>query len=204
MKDPRFATLGPTGTNHALVAGKYLAFHALPGTALVLAGSVDEAIDLLRSHAVDYVILCAVHPQTPRAVGRYYREVFIVDTFVSPSHPLAVLARAEVAQPRSIGVLHPATTDYIDASSWERVDRIASGTLHDLASGLLAGRFDAAITYRSYLDRYPDRLRLVEELGSPDDAWLVMGRERTFTEPLLAWRDAPVARQFVAIRTSGR
>ena len=196
MKTPRFATLGPAGTNHEYVALKYLAFHALDGAPLRLAASVEEIIDDLRAHRVDYGILCAVHPQTPRAVGRHYREIFVVDTFVSPSLPLAVLARSDVANPRSIGLLHPSTTDYVDGSMWERRELITSGTLHAIADGLVAGRYDAAVTYSSYLERCPNQLRLLQELGSPDDAWLVLGRERTFTEPLLANADAPIVKQF--------
>jgi hypothetical protein len=192
-----FTTLGPPGTNHEFVTRKYLSFHDLTATAdLLLSASVDEASKRIRTGTADYFVLCAVHPDAPRAVGRHYREVFVVDSFISPSLPLAVLTRAGIEQPTSIGVLHPSTTDYIDASAWDRVVHITTGTLHTVAAGLLAGSYDSGLLYRSYADRYPDRLRIDQDLGSPDDAWLVLGRERTFVEPVQAWRGAPVARQF--------
>jgi hypothetical protein len=199
-----FTTLGPPGTNHEFVTRKYLGFHGLTATAdLQLSASVDEAVDRIRSGTTHYFVLCSVHPDTPRVVGRHYREMFVVDSFISPSLPLAVLTRADIEHPTSIGVLHPSTTDYIDASKWDRVVHITTGTLHTVAEGLLAGRYDSGLVYRNYADRFPGRLRVDQDLGSPDDAWLVLGRERTFSEPVQAWRDAPIARQFARIGGSG-
>ena len=140
-----FTTLGPPGTNHEFVTRKYLGFHGLTATAdLQLSASVDEAIERIRAGTADYFVLCSVHPDTPRAVGRHYRDMFVVDSFISPSLPLAVLTLADIEQPTSIGVLHPSTTDYIDASKWDRVVHITTGTLHTVAEGLLAGMYDRA------------------------------------------------------------
>jgi hypothetical protein len=195
-----FTTLGPPGTNHEFVTRKYLDFHGLAATAdLQLSASVDEAIERIRAGTADYFVLCSVHPDTPRVVGRHYREIFVVDSFISPSLPLAVLTRAGIEHPTSIGVLHPSTTDYIETSDWDRVVHVTTGTLHTVAEGLLAGQFDSGLIYRNYAERFPDRLRVDQDLGSPDDAWLVLGRERTFSEPVQAWRDAPVSRQFARI-----
>jgi hypothetical protein len=103
-----------------------------------------------------------------------------------------------VDKPRSIGVLHPATTDYIDTSKWEQVTKITTGSLHTVADGLLKGRYDSGLVYLNYAHRYPGQLRVDQEIGSPDDAWLVLGRKRTFVEPVLAWKDGPISRQFAA------
>jgi len=189
-------TLGPDGTNHALVAAKYLAFHGLPAEALRLVATIDGGLEEVRGGTADYLIVCAVHPDAPRAVGRYFREVFVVDAFISPSRPLAVLSRTEVAVPKSIGILHPATSDYVDTTKWQRVDRITTGSLHDVAKGLLDGRYDSGLVYLSYAEAYPDRLRVDEELGSPDDAWLVLGRQRTYSHPIQAWPDSPARALF--------
>jgi hypothetical protein len=191
-----FATIGPHGTNHEFVTRKYLDFHRLSNASLLLTETTDEAMEGVRGGSIDYFILCAVHPDTPRIVGRFFREVFIVDTFISPSLPLAVLSRIEVAAPRSIGVLHPSTTAYVDTRKWEKVVKITTGSLHTIAEGLLNGEYDAGLVYLNYSDRYPDRLRIDERIGSPDDAWLVLGRQRTYADPILAWRDSPVSRLF--------
>ena len=198
MTSVSFVTLGPSGTNHELVARKYIDFHALSDATLRLSDTATAGAQAVRDGAADYFIICAVHPDTPDIVGRLFREVFIVDTFISPSQPLAVLTRTEVKKPRSIGVLHPSTTEYIDTGKWERVTKITTGSLHTVADGLLQGRYDSGLVYLNYAHRYPDRLRVDQELGSPDDAWLVLGRKRTFTEPVLAWKDGPISKQFAA------
>lgn len=56
---------------------------------------------------------------------------------------------------------------------------ITSGTLHDVFDGLMARRYDSGLVYAGYAERHPELLRLDQLLGSPDDAWLVLGRERT-------------------------
>jgi hypothetical protein len=191
-----FATLGPSGTNHEFVARKYIAFHELHKPTLRLSDTATAGAEAVRDGLADYFIICAVHPDTPNIVGRFFREVFIVDTFISPSQPLAVLTRADVTKPRSIGVLHPATTDYIDTSKWELVSKITTGSLHTVADGLLEGQYDSGLVYLNYAHRYPGQLRVDQEIGSPDDAWLVLGRKRTFADPILAWKDGPISTQF--------
>ena len=52
----RMATLGPAGTNHELVARRYLDFHGAATSGLRFAGSFREAIDWLRSGEVDFVL----------------------------------------------------------------------------------------------------------------------------------------------------
>ena len=194
-----FTTLGPSGTNHEFVARKYIDFHELHDATLRLSDTATAGVEAVRDGVADYFILCAVHPDTPNIVGRFFREVFIVDTFISPSLPLAVLTRADVDKPRSIGVLHPATTDYIDTGKWERVTKITTGSLHAVADGLLKGRYDSGLVYLNYAQRYPGELRIDQEIGSPDDAWVVLGRKRTFAEPILAWKDGPISTQFAEI-----
>jgi hypothetical protein len=196
-----FATLGPSGTNHEFVAKKYIDFHrdfhGFHQATLILSDTAMAGAEAVRDGVADYFIVCAVHPDTPNIVGHFFREVFIVDTFISPSLPLAVLTRADVTEPRSLGVLHPATTNYIDTCKWQTVCKITTGSLHTVADGLLRGRYDSGLVYLNYAQRYPDQLRVDQEIGSPDDAWLVLGRKRTYVDPILAWRDSPIATQFV-------
>ena len=199
MTSITFSTLGPSGTNHEFVARKYIHFHELHEATLHLSDTATAGAEAVRNGAADFFIICAVHPDTPNIVGRFFREVFIVDTFISPSLPLAVLTRADVTKPRSIGVLHPATTEYIDTRKWELVSKITTGSLHTVADGLLKGQYDSGLVYLNYAHRYPGQLRVDQEIGSPDDAWLVLGRKRTFSDPILAWKDGPVSRQFAEL-----
>lgn len=195
MPSVKFVTLGPSSTNHALVSERYLKFRELPAEDLGYVASPQEGFRAVDAGEADYFILCAVHPETPLVVGQAFSRVFIVDTFIAPSHPLAVVARADVANPKSIAVLSPSTRAYEDLSRWEHVVEVTSGTLHDVLDGLLDGRYDAAVVYASCVTQYPDRLRLVRALGSPDDAWLVLGRERTAASGLLACAQSPITDQ---------
>src|SRR5580704_1307709 len=101
-----FSTLGPSGTNHEFVARKYVDFHKLRDATLRLADTATAGVEAVRDGIADYFILCAVHPDTPNLVGRFFREVFIVDTFISPSQPLAVLTRPDVDNPTSLRLPH--------------------------------------------------------------------------------------------------
>lgn len=192
----KFGTLGPRGTNHELVSRRYLDFHGLVDAELSLFASFLVAVEQLRERQLDYVIANAVHPETPVIVGRNYREVFVVDSFISPSKPLAVVTRRDREPPRSIAVLHPSTTSYTDISRWSEHKHVTTGGLPVIAEGLLAGDYDSALVYREIAEHHSDILKVDEELGSPDDAWLVLGRDRTYTTGVLAWRDAPIAKQF--------
>jgi len=189
----RMATLGPAGTNHELVARRYLDFHGAGTEGLRLAGSFREAIAWLRSGEVVFVLQCAVHPDAPETLGGNFRAVFAIDCFISDSRPLAILTRADVATPRSIGLVMPATESYADLRRWQ--EKVPYAAIPLAFADLLAGRIDSALAYRDYADGHPGLLRVDEEIGSPDDVWIVYGRERAHAGGLLASRDSAFARR---------
>lgn len=190
----RFATLGPQGSNHELVTGRYLAFHGVSDRArLRLVLDFAQAFAGAAAGEIDHVVMAAVHPQTTAMVARFWRTVPIVDTFIAPGRPLGVLTRREVERPRTIGLM-PATRDYVDLARWQAVTEEPSTVT--VAEGLLAGRYDSGIAALELAARYPERLRVDEEIGSPHDAWLVFGREPTCRGDLLAWLSAPAARLY--------
>ena len=190
----RFATLGPAGTNHELVTQRYISFHAIKSADIVLVDTFDQAVDGLVSGTVDYIVQCAVHPDTPRIMGENFRRMHVVDTFISPSKVLAILTRIEVDSPRSIALLAPATESYADLSRWPV--RISEISIPIIARKMLAGAYDSGLVYREYMEAYPGRFRIETVIGTPDDAWIVYGRERTYTDRVLAWPQSPVTEQF--------
>lgn len=191
MAPLRFATLGPEGTNHALVTRRYLAFHGIGGTAeVVLVADFAAAFAAMAGGAVEHIVMCAVHPDTTGMVAQHWRDAPIVDTFIAPGMPLAVLTRRDVAVPRSLGH-QPATLRYVDPARWE--EHVPEPTIVAVADGLLAGRYDSGIAALAFGEAHPDHVRIDAVIGAPDDAWLVFGRERTCTGGLLAWRETPVA-----------
>jgi hypothetical protein len=189
-----FATLGPTGTNHELVTKQYIAFNQLEDAHIALVDNFEIAIKGLRAGLYDFVLQCAVHPATPGTMGAYFNEVFAIDTFISRSKDLAVLTRRDVETPKSIGLLMPATESYIDIDKWET--RVSERSLPIIFENLLGGKYDSALVYLEYADQHPDRVRIDQIIGSPDDVWIVYGTERTSGGRLQAWYDSPGA-QFV-------
>ncbi|WP_163560967.1 hypothetical protein [Halomonas sp. NO4] len=186
-----FATLGPAGSNHELVLHRYLSVRRLTGATVHLVDTFDTAFRALVDGDVDFVLQCTAHPSHGDCVGRFMHRAFPVDTFIAGSKPLAVLARAEVSEPRTIG-LQPATRYYSDLSGY--AEQIEEPTIVSVAEGLLAGHYEAGLCAREVLDTHPQRLRLVADLGPALDAWVLFGREKLSEDPVI-WPQAPVVRQ---------
>lgn len=186
-----FATLGPAGSNHELVLHRYLSARRLTGATVHLVDTFDTAFTALLDGRADFVLQCTAHPSHGDCVGRHMHRAFPVDTFIAGSKPLAVLACAEIESPRRIG-LQPATRHYTDLSGY--AEQIEEPTIVSVAEGLLAGRYEAGLCAREVLERHPQRLRLVEDLGPALDAWVLFGREKLAEDPVI-WPQAPVVRQ---------
>ncbi|MCA1371023.1 hypothetical protein I6F15_27140 [Bradyrhizobium sp. BRP14] len=191
-----FATLGPKGTNHELVTNDYIRFHGIKNARVELVRDFDYAKKGLLNGTFDFIVQCAVHPETPETMGSNFREIFAVDTFISRSKELAILTRREVEYPRSLGLLLPATESLVDATKWETL--VPGGSLPIIFDNLLNGAYDSALVHLDCADRCPDRVRVDEVIGSPDDVWIVYGRDRTSNGKLQADKDAPIRRLFEA------
>lgn len=171
------------GTNHELITRKYLALHGISNFEIRFVLAFQDAIEQLKRGDVDFIMQCAVHPDTPQTLGENFRSVFAIDCFISDSQELAVVSRRDIAQPRSIGVLLPANEKYTDLSKWAKVVPYRSIPL--ISEALLAGQLDSGLVYKRFADQNPDQMRVDEVLGSPDDVWIVYGKERAF-------RDTPI------------
>ncbi|KAA0012663.1 hypothetical protein F0A17_06890 [Billgrantia pellis] len=177
-----FATLGPEGNNHVLVLRRYLAARGPGDAAVRLFDDFPAAFASLVAGEVDRVLQCTAHFSHADCVGRTMHRAFPVDTFIAGSHPLALLARREIAEPRQVA-RQPATRYYTDLTGF--AEEIDVPTTVAVAEGLLAGRFEAGICARQTLERHADKLRLIEDLGPALDVWALYG-----TQPLPA--DSPL------------
>lgn len=185
-----FGTLGPEGSNHDWVAKRYLDFHGLADARIELYMDFDDAIDAMLRGDTHHVIQVAVHPSVPTTVARYRGRAHIIDTFISPSQPMAVLTRTDIGVPRTLG-LQMATRDYVDTARWETlVPEVSTVTV---AQGLLDEKFDSGLTLLRYADEHPDQFRVEEEIGAVVDPWLVYGSEPTCDGGILARPDSPAA-----------
>ena len=192
-----FATLGPAGSNHEYVTERYLALHGLEDSEIRLVDDFATGLAMMSSGEVDFIVQVAVHPDATDTVARahFEHDIRVIDAFVSPSRPLAVLTRAEVVRPTSLG-LRPATAAYLNTRRWET--QVPEVSIMTVAEGLLEGRFDSGITALSVADDHPGRFRVEEELGTVDDPWIVYGRERVSSGNVVAWPEGPAARLYRA------
>lgn len=187
----RITTLGPAGSNHEFVALRYVESIGVPDVRLALVEAFPEAVARLRGGEADCIVQCAAHPEVARTIGANRTEIFVVDTFIAPARPLAILTRRDIAHPRSIA-FHPATRSYADLGRWER--HVEEQSTVRVAEGLLAGRYDSGITAAEVARAHPGQLRVELEIAPPHDAWLVYATTPTCEGAIVAWRDSPGAR----------
>jgi len=191
----RFITLGPSGSNHEFVTGRYIEHHGLKGLAsLELVLDFNDAAQMVIDGKADFIVQVAVHPTTADIVARYRKQLFVIDAFVSPSKDMSVVTRVDVEAPQTLA-LQPATRDYVKTDGLTLIPETSTGSVAD---GLLSGKYESGLTYSSLATENPTRFRIAERIGTVDDAWIVYGRERLADGKMVAWTDSPAGRAFHA------
>jgi hypothetical protein len=175
-------TLGPEGTCHERAVRRYMAFQGIEDFEIEFIGDFLDGLERIRGRENAFLVQCSAHPKVHEVTERYWREVFVVDTFIYPTKALAVLTRREVDQPRSLGLV-PATAGYIDRDDWEEIVDVQSKPI--VAEELLAGRYDSGLTHLEHLAEHSDELRLDQEIGEIDTTWLVYGTRKRFQGDLI-------------------
>jgi hypothetical protein len=170
-------TLGPSGTCHERATRAYLDFQGVEGYEVEFIEDFLDGLELIRGHENAFLLQCSAHPLVHKVTERYWDEVFVVDTFIYPTKALAVLARRDVEQPRSLGLV-PATAGYVDEGAWGEIINVVSKPI--VARELLEGLYDAGLTHLDYAERHPEQLRVVEEIGEIDTTWVVYGTRKRF------------------------
>lgn len=187
MSRPTFITLGPSGTCHENALRHYLAHQGIREYELVLVEDLlGDGLERLRGRADAFLVQCSAHVQVHLVTERYHTEVFVIDTFLYPTKELALLVRAEIAQPRSLGIVS-ATRGYTDLSRWEEVVDQPSKPV--IGRNLLAGAFDAGLTHLHYAREHPRQLRVMEVYGAVDTTWVVYGTRKRFDGRVIAQRN---------------
>lgn len=169
---PTFLTLGPTGTCHENALLCYLEFPGLEDARVELVGDLLDGLERVREKPNAFLIQCRAHPDVHVVTERYRHEVFVVDTFLYPAKEMALLARADVEDPKTLGIV-PAALGYPDLTRWESV---------------LAGKYDAGVTLAHYAEDHPGALRVLECYGEVDTTWAVYGRRRRYQGELIGHR----------------
>ncbi len=134
-------------------------------------------LEMIRGRDNAFLIQCSAHPKVHEITERYWREVFVVDTFIYPTKHLVLLSRREVERPRSIGIV-PATKGYVDLSRWEEVIDVVSKPV--VGEGLLRGDYDSGLTHMEHVEEHAEELRLDLDIGEIDTTWVVYGTKKRF------------------------
>jgi hypothetical protein len=170
-------TLGPAGTCHERAVTEYMRFQGVEDYELELSTDFFAALDTVRETPDTFLVQCSAHPKVHEITEKYWREVFVVDTFIYPTKHLVLLSRRDVELPRSIGIV-PATKGYVDLSRWEEVIDVVSKPV--VGEGLLRGDYDSGLTHLEHVEEHSEELRLDLDIGEIDTTWLVYGRQKRF------------------------
>jgi len=199
-----FSTLGPEGSNHHFVLQQYLAAHGIAqASRIMLFDDFHSGAHALIAGEADYVLQCAVHPAAAEITGTYRKAMVVVDAFISPSQPMALVRSVGSGEGAGRVGVQPATQSYADLSAWPIV--IQEPTVLAVQVGLTEGRYDAGIVFTSFAAAHADRFEVVEPIGTVCDAWIVYGRQGVDEGGAVVWNDSPAARQFrVRIGQSSR
>lgn len=173
----KLVTLGPTGTCHERAVTAYMAFQGIEVYEFEFIGDFLDGLERIRGQENAFLIQCSAHPKVHEVTERYWKEVFVVDTFIYPTKHLVVLTRREVERPRSLGIV-PATKGYVDLSQWEEIVDVVSKPV--VGEELLEGRYDSGLTHIEHFEEHRDELRLDLDIGEIDTTWVVYGTKKRF------------------------
>ena len=173
----KLVTLGPAGTCHERAVRRYMQFQGIEDFEIDFIGDFLDGLEKIRGRENAFLIQCSAHPKVHEVTERYWKEVFVVDTFIFPTKHLVVLSRREVERPRSLGIV-PATKGYVDLSQWEEIIDVVSKPV--VGEELLEGRYDAGLTHMEHFEEHKDELRLDLDIGEIDTTWVVYGRRKRF------------------------
>ncbi len=187
-------TLGPEGTCHERAVRNYMAFQGVDDFEIGFIGDFMDGLERIRGRENAFLVQCSAHPKVHEVTEHYWREIFVVDTFIYPTKALAVLSRRDVERPRSLGLV-PATAGYIDRDDWEEIVDVQSKPI--VAEELLAGRYEAGLTHLEHLEKHPDELRLDLEIGEIDTTWLVYGTRKRFQGEVIGIPSREIFQPFV-------
>ncbi|HEY5442323.1 MAG TPA: hypothetical protein VIJ68_02195 [Candidatus Saccharimonadales bacterium] len=173
---PTFITLGPKGTDHERATNLYIDFQGLGEVAkLDLINDFMEGVERVRAEPNSFLVQCSAHPKVHSVTERYPQEVVVVDDFIQATRDLSLLVRKDVAEPKSLGLV-PATQGYPDLTQWKTIIDVQSKPV--VSDRLLAGEFDAGLTFTELATDHPDLLRVAKNYGKVVTTWIVYGHKR--------------------------
>jgi hypothetical protein len=175
-------TLGPEGTCHERACRRYMEFQGIEDYEFQFISDFLDGLELIRGRDDAFLVQCSAHPKVHEVTERYWKEVFVIDTFIYPTKHLVLLTHRDVEQPRSIGIV-PATKGYVDLSPWEEVIDVSSKPV--VAEGLLRGEYESGLTHMEHVEEHHDLFRLDLDIGEIDTTWVVYGTRKRFEREVI-------------------
>lgn len=173
----RFATLGPAGSCHENATRKYFEYQAIVGTEIALCSSIMNGLEEVLARRADYLIQCSAHLDVHLVTEKYYSEIVVVDTFIYPTKEIVLLENAAIERPQTLGLVK-ATEGYLGELTYPQFIYEASKPI--VGAGLVAGKYDAGLTYLECTAAYPGRFRVRKYIGPVLTTWIVYGRRTAF------------------------
>ncbi len=102
-----------------------------------------------------------------------------------PAKEMGLLVRRDRPRPRSLGVV-AAAMGYPDLREWETVVQEPANPI--VARELLAGKYDAGVTFVAFGEQHSDQLSVRERYGEVDTTWVVYGTRRRYGGQLIGNR----------------
>lgn len=179
----RIYTLGPAGSCHENALNAYLAFQGVCDAEIVFVDDLVAAGEEVANSGDAYLLQCSAHLNVHLVTERYRDRLQVVDTFIYPTQPIAVVKRRGLANPRTLGLPQP-TLGYINEDEWDEL--VFETTKPVVEQKLLDGSYDAGVAYVASVERHPNKLELIQEIGQVVTTWLLYGCQPRFDGKIIA------------------
>lgn len=182
-----FATLGPEGTCHDYVLMNYLNYQGIAEIAEIKYFSdFNQGLALLEEGKTDFVMQCSAHPEVHLFMEHDPENLPVVDTFMFPTKPLALLKRVDCENNKKVSLgLVPAGAGYLQDILHEFEVIAPYGSKPLVGEALQNGEVMYGFTQEEYAYSSDTDLEIVRKFGAVVATWIIYGKTKRFAGKLL-------------------
>ncbi|MDP9607512.1 UNVERIFIED_ORG: hypothetical protein J2W38_007337 [Variovorax paradoxus] len=185
VKKTKIATLAPAGTNHDLNAQRYIDHYKIPDGEILYYEDFLKAAEDMKKGDVDLVFITPAHTQYKALLQANAGKIFKIDCFRGRTHEMALLSRATITNPRSVAYF-ATTAVYFDVNTFET--RVTVGSNIEAGRRLVAGEFDSAFTFTSFVTENPGQFRIDKLIGESNVMWEMYSSKPATTSEVTCWQ----------------
>jgi hypothetical protein len=188
-------TLGPEGTCHERACRAYMDFQGIDDYGFDFISDFLVGLDRIRGRSNALLVQCSAHPKVDEVTERYWKEVFVVDTFIYPTKHLA--GPAEPPRRRVPALDRNRAGDQglhrpLPLGGGRR--ELEAGRRRRTDARRLRLRADAPRARRGA----PDLLQLDLDIGEIDTTWVVYGTSKRFDREVIGIPSRPILQREAA------